>query len=466
LATAGEAAEEQLAARMTQLQRQLTELQAELDASTAGSTDEAAPAAAGALAAPRSGSSLSALPVLGSRGQVTSGTAFNPAISVVLDGNYYRDDAKGEFFDTLEHTRGFINPHDHDDHGHAEITPGFNLGHTEIMFSASVDPYFDAVLILGANEHGIEIEEAYALTRALPAGLQLKFGKFLSGIGYLNEQHPHDWDFTDFALPYQLIFGDHGLNEKGVQATWLPPLPVYTLFGLEALQGENKGMAHFEGARDYDIGPGASDKSGPRLFTAFAKVAPDLGFNHALQAGVFGGRSLVHQNLHGSRGEEGETWFAGTDWVYRYDSGRAHGHGNLKLQAEYIYRERDLEVVGVRAGSEGAHPLGEVRRDRQDGFYVQGVYGFAPRWTAGLRYERVGMTNDPGLRSNLPPDVNWAASDRTTANITWMPTEFSRVRLQFARANLADDHQGGRESFDQVYLQYQMALGVHGAHKF
>ncbi len=41
------------------------------------------------------------------------------------------------------------------------------------------------------------------------------------------------------------------------------------------------------------------------------------------------------------------------------------------------------------------------------------------------------------------------------------PSEFSRVRLQFARDR-------AREGFtdNQFFLQYQMSLGAHGAHGY
>ncbi len=41
-------------------------------------------------------------------------------------------------------------------------------------------------------------------------------------IGYANRQHPHQWDFVDQNLAYELVFGGHGLNDTGLQATWLP----------------------------------------------------------------------------------------------------------------------------------------------------------------------------------------------------------------------------------------------------
>jgi hypothetical protein len=45
--------------------------------------------------------------------------------------------------------------------------------------------------------------------------------------------------------------------------------------------------------------------------------------------------------------------------------------------------------------------------------------------------------------------------------IDYSPSEFSRVRLQFA-------HDAAHESFqdNQFFVQYQMSLGAHGAHTF
>ena len=50
---------------------------------------------------------------------------------------------------------------------------------------------------------------------------------------------------------------------------------------------------------------------------------------------------------------------------------------------------------------------------------------------------------------------------KNTLMLDFNPSEFSRVRLQFAqdksREGLADT---------QVFLQYQMSLGAHGAHSY
>ncbi|QKT04966.1 zinc-regulated TonB-dependent outer membrane receptor [Ectothiorhodospiraceae bacterium 2226] len=393
-----------------------------------------------------------ALPALGSADRITSGTDFNPAISVILDGVYYYDNRGG---DGVEGMAGFDAHDDGDEHAHGEFGRGFNLRETELTLSGSVDAYFDALATFALTSSSAEVEEAYLRTRRLPAGLQLKAGRFLSGIGYINEQHPHSWQFVDRPLPYEMLFGDHGLQENGVQLTWLPQTPMYTRLGVELLQGQGEGLRGEAGEND----------SGPSLVTAFAKIAPDLGFDHALQVGVFGGYQDIDAHTEHTSGRmedwDGRAWFAGTDWVYKYDAGRPHGRGDWLVQAEYMLRERRYDYLNVANG--GAVLNDERRSDRQDGLYAQAVYGFAPRWQAGLRYEGLGFTNRIG-------GVSEEASHRATAMVTFLPTEFSRLRLQFARARLADDDHGvgghATTYANQVYLQYQVSLGAHGAHRF
>jgi hypothetical protein len=50
---------------------------------------------------------------------------------------------------------------------------------------------------------------------------------------------------------------------------------------------------------------------------------------------------------------------------------------------------------------------------------------------------------------------------RHTVMADWSPSEFSRVRLQFAQDKSRSD-----VTDHQVFLQYIVSLGAHGAHKF
>ncbi|MEF8982270.1 hypothetical protein [Thiohalorhabdus sp.] len=222
-----------------------------------------------------------------SSAEVTAGNRFNPDISVILEGNAYRDDEGGEADERIAGAAG-INEIG-GDHGHGGgqggEAVGFNLKPTELVFSASVDPYFDAYAQFVVTESGeVNLEETYLTTRELPAGLQVKAGQFLSGIGYHNEKHRHQWAFIEQNLAYQQLLGDHGLTGTGVQLTWTPLTPVYTRFGVEALQGDQEVVGRFDGEEalnEADLrgmgGRFGDPKGGPRLVTAFAKLRPRPG---------------------------------------------------------------------------------------------------------------------------------------------------------------------------------------------
>ena len=95
----------------------------------------------------------------------------------------------------------------------------------------------------------------------------------------------------------------------------------------------------------------------------------------------------------------------------------------------------------------------------QNGWYVQGVYGFRPRWRAGLRYDRLDASNDVDPISVTPLTAAHAPS-RLSAMVDFSNSEFSRLRIQLSR----DDSRS--ETDDQVVVQYLMSVGAHGAHRF
>jgi hypothetical protein len=45
--------------------------------------------------------------------------------------------------------------------------------------------------------------------------------------------------------------------------------------------------------------------------------------------------------------------------------------------------------------------------------------------------------------------------------VDWSPTEFSRLRLQYAQDKSRPD-----ATDQQIFLQYILSLGAHGAHKW
>ncbi len=117
---------------------------------------------------------------------------------------------------------------------------GFSLGESEVNFSANIDQEFYGSLTValeqrgrGRGRGGLHPDHQPAL-----AASPLKAGRFFSGIGYLNEQHAHDWDFADAPLPYRAFLGNQ-YGDDGVQLRWLAPTAFFLEFGGEVFRGDS-----------------------------------------------------------------------------------------------------------------------------------------------------------------------------------------------------------------------------------
>jgi hypothetical protein len=376
------------------------------------------------------------------RGQGSTG--FNPEISVVLQGTAasIKQDPETYRIDGFWPSGGEVGP----------PRRGFSLAESELWFGGNIDPYFRGQLVAALTpEDEVEVEEAFFQTLALGGGFTLKGGRFLSGIGYQNEIHQHAWDFQDAALPYKAFLGGR-LNDDGLQLKWVAPSPFLLELGAEAGRGRSFPATD-------------PNKNGAGAWSAFAHVGGDI-----WRAGVSYLRvkpneraledtdSLGNPTAQSFTGES-KLWIA--DAVVKWR--------DLKLQAEYFWREEEGDLAYDDGGAVfGA--LTDSYKSEQSGWYAQAVYRFLPQWRVGYRYDRLdhGDVSNGIVDNGLGPvagDFPLLMTDhnpsRNTLMVDWSPTEFSRVRLQFAqdksRAGVTDD---------QVVLQYIMSLGAHGAHKF
>lgn len=369
--------------------------------------------------------------------------AFNPAISLILQGRF------SAFSQTPEERfiPGVLTGGEAAE-GAGIGAEGFALDETELDLSANVDDLFygfgSIALNQDADETEVELEELYLQTLALPAGFNLKAGQFFSEIGYLNDVHSHAWDFIDQPLAYQGLLGDQFID-PGVQVTWLAPAPFYLRFGGELFAG-----AHFPANGSENDGSGAQ--------TAFVDFGGDVGAGHSWQAGLswlnadsrdrFSGLGDVGVAFNGNS----DIYIA--DLVWKWAPGGNPKHHNLKIQAEYLRREEDGRLSLAGGGDSEYH-------GDQSGWYLQSVYQFMPQWRFGLRYDRLAIDN---TIPELGGDLFFADTSRNPWRVSTMldysHSEFSRLRLQFNQENLnGDDEQ-------QVFLQYIMSLGAHGAHGF
>jgi hypothetical protein len=347
------------------------------------------------------------LPASAPAGGTGPSNAFNPAISAILTGTYAH---------LSQDPRDFTIP---GFPAEGEIGPGrrsFSLGESEVTLSANVDPQFAGVLTFAVTpENSVSVEEAYGQFLTAPYGLAPKFGRFLSGIGYLNEQHAHAWDFVDAPLAYQAFLGGQRRTD-GLQVKWIAPLEHYLELGGEAGNG--------------DAYPGSErSANGVGSAAAYAHAGGDIGDSHSWRAGV----SYLHTKSEDDFGTAADSRIGIADFVWKYSP-----HGNVretyaKVQGEY-FSGRIRDAV------------------RQSGWYLQGVYQFMPEWRVGARYERL----DP----NGVDDATYAPR-KASVMADYNLSEFSRLRLQLARSQV----QSGLAD-NQFFVQYVLSLGAHGAHKY
>jgi len=311
-------------------------------------------------------------------------TAFNPKISLVLNGTYahYSSDAPVE-------VPGFLLG---DEAGFRR--EGLSLGETELAVEANIDDLFHAWTTISIGEEGdIGVEEAYINTLSLPEGFALKFGRFFSDIGYQNHQHAHAWEFVDAPLVYRTFFGGQ-LGDDGAQLRWVAPLPVFLDVGVELYRG-----AAFPG--------GGERRNGIPGKTVFAHLGDDLGASWSYRAGASYFATSSEDRRTGdpiATSFSGRSRMAGADLVFKWAPNGNPVYNNFKLQGEYFHRKEDGTLVFDSPGAAMPNPYSSA----QSGWYGQAVYQFMPAWRAGYRYDQL----DAG---NVDVDTSSSRSSRRTS---------------------------------------------------
>ncbi|MEQ1890460.1 MAG: hypothetical protein ABL951_14975 [Alphaproteobacteria bacterium] len=366
--------------------------------------------------------------------------SFNPSIGVILNGRYssFSQDNSGfaGFAIGEEGERG---------------KQGFGVDESELNFSSNVDDKFyggvTAAIVREGGEDKIELEETFIQTlpgMGLPKGANLKAGRALWTLGYLNEQHGHTDDFADRPLPYR-VFLNNGFNDDGAEISYVLPTDFYSEIGGGMFRGD-----------DFPFGGASSD--GFDAWSAFARIGGDIGDNQSWRIGAY----TLSGDTGGRAGNEDTVNFTGDSNLYAADlryiwapTGNSRA-AEVTLQGEYFWRNEDGAYEDFTAGT------GEVAfDDHASGWYMQGVYKFLPQWRLGYRYSRLKTPDVPiGLlggaldSGGYNPDAHAVMAD-------WTNSEFSRLRLQYNHEELSRS-----QDDDQILLQYIMSIGAHGAHKY
>ena len=196
----------------------------------------------------------------------------------------------------------------------------------------------------------------------------------------------------------------------------------------------------------------------------FARLGGDIGTNKSWRMGLY---KLTGEAVTGRTGGHSDvvTFIGDTDLQVvdlRYTwapTGNARDK-EIIVQHETFWREEN----GTYEDTEDTPASGAVSvntpRDKV-GSYSQVIYKWSAQWRLGLRYSDLKAPPVPAALSGSHLDADGFTPEMLSVMTDWTNSEFSRVRLQFNKAELA-----AGQNDDQIMLQYIMSIGAHGAHKY
>ena len=336
---------------------------------------------------------------------------------------------------------------------------GLGMGHSDLVARGPFGRYLNAQLTAVAHTHEnrfeTELEEAWFETRTLPAGFQIRAGRFASQIGYLNEQHPHTDDFAERPLLYRAFLGGHWIDE-GLRFNWTAPTETYLRLGAELLRGSQ-------------LTPDGSSTA-PGAVALSARTGGDIGLSHSWQAGLSWVRNRRADHLGAGAG-------ADDDHDHDLGVGDGHDHGSDDHDHAALYSGRQLWLVDLTwkwapDGDNRRQQLrvtGELARvekptafatsaDRHDAATLAVVWRFQPDWEIGARTD--------WLRLAIPHGDHFHRGRlrEHALMVAWKPSHQQTLRLQYTTQR---DGQGIEAlARKAIQLQYILSFGAHSAHSF
>ncbi|MGV3493255.1 MAG: hypothetical protein ACO1OY_05245 [Ramlibacter sp.] len=329
---------------------------------------------------------------------------------------------------------------------------GLGLGHSDLSASGPLGPLFQAQLTasLHSDEDRIEggFEEAWLQTTRLPAGLQVRAGRFSSQVGYLNEQHPHADDFLERPLLYRAFLGGHYFDE-GVRLNWTAPTDLYLRLGAELFRGKRlvqeaavpgrRGVAVLSAKAGGDWGESQSWQAGLSYLHNRREAAVEEHEDEG--GGEEAHEEEAHAHAHGAAFAGKRMWLGEFAWKW------APQGNNAQQQVRVAYEIARVSGINRFAASSDAH-LAQ---------YLSVAWRFAPTWEVGARHDL--------LRARRPHEDHFddARLRETALMLAWKPSHAQTLRVQFT-------HQRNGAGFDEaaraVQLQYILNFGSHAAHTF
>jgi hypothetical protein len=288
----------------------------------------------------------------------------------------------------------------------------FQLGEFELDIQSTLDPFSKMRFTIAFTEEGeVEVEEGYLTYTSLPGGLELTAGKFRQRFGTLNRQHLHALPQTSYPLALVAVFGDEGLGQTGLSATWLLPKPWASAneISLEVTDGES----------DFFGGENFQDFSALARITNFWEISDATYFEWGL-SGIMG---------QTEEGNKSQVW--GTDMTLHWQPPSRAKYREFTWRTEVLISERE-DALGMSHQAWGGYTYFE-------GLVARNLY-------IGTRFDWTEDPFDP-LRETMA----------IVPYLTWWQSEWVRLRGEYQYRE--DDLTGINEN--RFTLQLTWAAGPH-----
>ena len=329
--------------------------------------------------------------------------AFNPDISVI-----------GNFLGAAGRSTGNPDP-----------AKALELHESELALQAVVDPYARADFFISFGEQGVNVEEGFLTFPTIPGGLLLKVGKMRAAFGKVNGLHTHVLPWADRPLVTRdLVGGEDGIDDAGISVARLIPNPWFFLEATgQVFRGDSADVFQ-------------SSQRGDLSYLGRLRAYQDLGESTNIDLGA--SVTTGHNNAGVTNGVDlgrFTTRLFGVDATLRWKPLQRSIYHSFIARSEFVWSRREQD-----GGPQSAF-----------GYFVSGDYQLGRRWFAGARLDRSAHADNAALLDTGQALV-----------LTYMPSEFSVIRGMYRRTNYARQIQTSNE----FLMQFQFAIGAHGAHPF
>ncbi|HKE10874.1 MAG TPA: hypothetical protein VKE73_04825 [Myxococcota bacterium] len=335
---------------------------------------------------------------------------------------------------------------------------GFALRSGELFISAPIDPFLRGYATINGNTtQGFDIEEAAVVTTALPWNLTVKGGRYFADVGRLSHWHDEALPFVDRPPSLNRIIGGESRAE-GVEVSWLAPTEHFIQItgGVYNSIGEQAGtqLTNIVGVGSYS----------ELTYLVHPSTYFDLTdtFNVEVGGTYFGVPKDHDRHLYG------------VDVTFRHQPGTSGFYQGTTLGVEWLWNNERFANQTPLFNATGAPLLtdptlpfnaltnpqlfGSRLNARQGGYaYFESFFG--RRFSAGFRFDYSEAPSDNVNTSLLylaPLSPNPDQIVTYSWFLTWMPSEFHRLRLQLDQIVAR-----GEPDDQRITLQWTAFLGSH-----